>query len=44
VARLVSLGAEPVGLDLLPDGPDFLVLAEPEGNMFCIVNTSHGHE
>jgi len=44
VARLVSLGAEQVDWDLYPDDPDFVVLAEPEGNMFCIVNTSHGHE
>ncbi len=42
--RLVSLGAERVDWDLYPDDPDFVVLADPEGNRFCIVNTSHGHE
>jgi predicted enzyme related to lactoylglutathione lyase len=44
VARLVSLGAEQVEWDLYPDDPDFVVLADPEGNRFCIVDTSHGHE
>jgi len=24
--------------------PDFVALADPEGNRFCIVNASHGHE
>ena len=44
VERLVSLGAERVNWDLYPDDPDFVVLADTEGNRFCIVNTSHGHE
>ncbi len=44
VERLVSLGAEKVDWDLYPEDPDFVVLADPEGNRFCIVNTSHGHE
>jgi predicted enzyme related to lactoylglutathione lyase len=42
--RLVSLGAERADWDLYPADPDFIVLADPEGNRFCIVNTSHGHE
>jgi predicted enzyme related to lactoylglutathione lyase len=42
--RLVSLGAERVDWDRYPEDPDFVVLADPEGNKFCIVNTSHGHE
>jgi predicted enzyme related to lactoylglutathione lyase len=42
--RLVSLGAERVDWDLYPEDPDFVVLADTEGNRFCIVNTSHGHE
>lgn len=42
--RLVSLGAQRVDWDLYPDDPDFVVLADTEGNRFCIVNTSHGHE
>jgi predicted enzyme related to lactoylglutathione lyase len=44
IERLVSLGAERVDWDLYPEDPDFVVLADPEGNRFCIVNTSHGHE
>jgi predicted enzyme related to lactoylglutathione lyase len=44
VERLVSLGAERVDWDLYPDDPDFVVLADPEGNRFCVVNTGHGHE
>jgi predicted enzyme related to lactoylglutathione lyase len=44
IERLVSLGAEPVDWDLYPNDPDFVVLADPEGNRFCVVNTSHGHE
>jgi predicted enzyme related to lactoylglutathione lyase len=42
--RLVSLGAERVDWDLYPADPDFVVLADPDGNRFCIVDTSHGHE
>jgi predicted enzyme related to lactoylglutathione lyase len=42
--RLVSLGAERVDWDLYPADPDFVVLSDPDGNRFCIVDTSHGHE
>jgi len=41
-ARLVSLGAERVDWDSYPDDPDFVVLADPDGNRFCIVDLSHG--
>ena len=44
IERLVSLGAERVDWDLYPEDPDFVVLADPEGNRFCIIDTSHGHE
>ena len=44
IERLVSLGAERVEWDLYPEDPDFVVLADPDGNRFCIVDTSHGHE
>jgi predicted enzyme related to lactoylglutathione lyase len=44
IERLVSLGAERVDWDLYPADPDFVVLADPEGNRFCIVDTSHGYE
>ena len=42
VARLVSLGAARVAWDLYPADPDFVVLADPEGNRFCVINTDHG--
>jgi predicted enzyme related to lactoylglutathione lyase len=44
VARLVSLGARHVEWDSYPDDPDFVVLADTEGNRFCIVDLSHGQE
>ena len=44
VQRLISIGAARVDWDLYPDDPDFIVLADPDGNRFCVVNTSHGHE
>lgn len=40
--RLVVLGAERVDWDGYDDDPDFVVLADTEGNRFCIVNLSHG--
>ncbi len=40
-ARLVSLGASRVDWDSYPDDPDFVVLADPEGNRFCIVDLGH---
>ncbi|MEU9146331.1 VOC family protein [Streptomyces sp. NPDC048349] len=42
VARLVSLGARHVAWDSYPEDPDFVVLADPEGNRFCVIDTSHG--
>jgi catechol 2,3-dioxygenase-like lactoylglutathione lyase family enzyme len=42
-ARLISLGAERVDWDRYPDDPDFVVLADPDGNRFCIVDLSHDH-
>ena len=40
--RLVSLGAELVDWDSFPEDPDFVVLADTEGNRFCIVDLGHG--
>jgi hypothetical protein len=40
VERLVSLGAERVDWDLYPESPDFIVLADTEGNRFCVVDKS----
>lgn len=42
VARLVSLGAERVDWDLYPEDADFVVLADTEGNRFCVIDTGHG--
>jgi catechol 2,3-dioxygenase-like lactoylglutathione lyase family enzyme len=39
VDRLVSLGARRVDW-VYPEGADFVVLADPEGNLFCVVNAA----
>jgi catechol 2,3-dioxygenase-like lactoylglutathione lyase family enzyme len=40
VERLVGLGAARVAWDLYPPEPDFVVLADPDGNAFCVVDLS----
>ncbi|MFF7990375.1 VOC family protein [Kitasatospora xanthocidica] len=42
VERLVALGAGRVDWDLYPEDPDFVVLADTEGNRFCVIDTSRG--
>jgi catechol 2,3-dioxygenase-like lactoylglutathione lyase family enzyme len=42
IERLLSLGAQRVDWDLSPEDPDFTVLADPEGNRFCVIDTSRG--
>lgn len=42
VDRLVGLGATRVQWDSYPENPDFIVLADPDGNRFCVVDASHG--
>jgi catechol 2,3-dioxygenase-like lactoylglutathione lyase family enzyme len=42
VDRLVALGAQLIDWDTYPDDPDFVVLADPDGNRFCIVDAAHG--
>jgi len=44
VNRLATLGGERVDWDRSPGDPDFVVLADPDGNRFCIVDLSHGHD
>ena len=39
VERLVALGATRVDWDLYPEAPDFVVLADTEGNRFCVIDT-----
>ncbi|MFI0736939.1 VOC family protein [Streptomyces sp. NPDC021100] len=41
VERLLGLGAERVDWDRYPEDPDFVVLSDPEGNRFCVIDTSH---
>jgi hypothetical protein len=41
VDRLLALGAERVDWDSYPVDPDFVVLADPDGNRFCIVDLGH---
>lgn len=38
VERLQGLGARRVEWDY-PDDADFVVLADPDGNLFCVINT-----
>ncbi|MFI6846046.1 VOC family protein [Kitasatospora sp. NPDC050467] len=40
VERLVALGARHVDWDSYPEDPDFVVLADPDGNRFCVIDTS----
>ncbi len=40
VERLVGLGASRVDWELYPPKPDFVVLADPDGNLFCVVDLS----
>ena len=37
----MALGAERVNGDRYPADPDFVVLADPDGNRFCIVDLGH---
>lgn len=41
VARLLDLGATRVDWDRYPEDPDFIVLADPDGNRFCVVDVAH---
>ncbi|MGV9565296.1 VOC family protein [Streptomyces sp. NPDC003480] len=42
VERLVALGARRVEWDLCPEDADFVVLADPDGNRFCVIDTGRG--
>ena len=41
IERLISLGARRVDW-VYPEGASFVVLADTEGNLFCVVNTEGG--
>jgi catechol 2,3-dioxygenase-like lactoylglutathione lyase family enzyme len=41
IERLIGLGAERVDWPLYPEGGhDFVVLADPDGNRFCVIDTT----
>lgn len=42
VDRLVALGARRVDWDRYPPDADFVVLADPDGNRFCVIDKSNG--
>ena len=40
VSRLIGLGATEVTWDKRPADADYVILADPEGNRFCVVDAS----
>lgn len=40
VARLIELGATEVHWDKRPPDADYVILADPEGNRFCVVDAA----
>ncbi|MGO8950926.1 MAG: VOC family protein [Ktedonobacterales bacterium] len=40
VKRLTALGATEVHWSKRPPGADYVILADPEGNRFCVVDTT----
>ncbi len=40
VKRLVGLGASEVAWDQRPEDADYVILEDPEGNRFCVVDTA----
>ena len=40
VTRLIALGASEVHWDKRPADADYVILADPEGNRFCVVDAS----
>lgn len=40
VKRLIALGATEVRWDKRPADADYVILADPEGNRFCVVDTT----
>jgi catechol 2,3-dioxygenase-like lactoylglutathione lyase family enzyme len=40
VERLLTLGATEIHWDKRPPDADYVILADPEGNRFCIVDTA----
>jgi catechol 2,3-dioxygenase-like lactoylglutathione lyase family enzyme len=40
VRRLIGLGATEVHWDRRPPDADYIILADPEGNRFCVIDTT----
>jgi predicted enzyme related to lactoylglutathione lyase len=40
VSRLIGLGATEVHWDKRPADADYIILADPEGNRFCVIDTT----
>jgi hypothetical protein len=40
VRRLIGLGATEVHWDRRPPNADYVILADPEGNRFCVIDTT----
>lgn len=40
VARLIGLGATEVRWDRRPPDADYIILADPEGDRFCVIDSS----
>ena len=40
VRRLIGLGATEVQWDRRPEDADYVILADPEGNRFCVIDTT----
>jgi catechol 2,3-dioxygenase-like lactoylglutathione lyase family enzyme len=40
VKRLIGLGATEVHWDKRPPDADYVILADPEGNRFCVIDTT----
>jgi catechol 2,3-dioxygenase-like lactoylglutathione lyase family enzyme len=40
VKRLIGLGATEIHWDKRPPDADYVILADPEGNRFCVVDTT----
>ena len=40
VQRLIGLGASEVHWDKRPADADYVILADPEGNRFCVIDTT----
>lgn len=38
IERLIALGAQPVEWDMYPENPGFMVLSDPDGNRFCVID------